>query len=174
MKNSLTQEEIKKHLFYDPSSGIFIRLTKTSSSSNVGKPTGCQIRGGYILVKLLGKRYYAHRLAFLYMIGRWPTCIVDHINHNPADNRWCNLREATFRQNSFNVITKNRTGYKGVTSKNRKWEAQIRINDKIVYLGMADSPKEAAALYNAAAAIHQGEFSCTSSIQPPISNLSGQ
>jgi len=56
-----------------------------------------------MLIGLLGKRYYAHRLAWLYVYGVWPDGDTDHINRNKHDNRIANLRSCSRSENMLNV-----------------------------------------------------------------------
>lgn len=87
---------------------------------------------------------------------------VDHINHNIRDNRKCNLRLATAAENSRNLIKypKYSSPYKGVCwhKNNKIWQATIKVNYKIKYLGSFRDPKDAAIAYNAAALKYHGEF----------------
>lgn len=63
---------------------------------------------------------------------------VDHINHNPLDNRKSNLRIVTRSQNQMNV------NYKGVTTtKSNKYYAYIKINGKMLNLGVYVDEEEA-------------------------------
>lgn len=65
---------------------------------------------------------------------------VDHINHNTLDNRKCNLRKCTCRENSLNKRN-NTSGYPGVRwhSQGKKWNARIVINGKEKSLGMFEN-----------------------------------
>lgn len=96
----LTQEELKQKLIYDPETGIFTWIPRPRSFRR-NYVAGGQMLNGYITIGV-GKPYLAHRLAFLYMTGQFPTNQVDHINRIRNDNRWCNLRDATSSENSFN------------------------------------------------------------------------
>jgi len=49
-----------------------------------------------------GSRHLAHRLAWLYMAGAWPSGVIDHMNGDPSDNRWSNLRDVTQAENNAN------------------------------------------------------------------------
>jgi len=91
---------------------------------------------------------------------------VDHINHNPFDNRRCNLRLCTHQQNNYNrsYSPLNTSGYKGITwRKNRQcWETHIRHRNKLINLGGYPDKLTAHAAYLAAAFCLHGDFMCPS------------
>lgn len=63
---------------------------------------------------------------------------VDHINHDPLDNRKCNLRVITKSQNQMN------SNYKGVTTRDDgKFYAHIKLNQKMLNLGVYVDEEEA-------------------------------
>lgn len=87
---------------------------------------------------------------------------VDHINHDPLDNRRANLRLCTHAENC-----KNRTSHKDASSQyvgvcwyasRGKWMARLHNNGKAVFLGYFEHEKDAAMAYDAAARTHFGEF----------------
>lgn len=83
---------------------------------------------------------------------------VDHVNHDPLDNRKLNLRIATSSQNHQNQRSKG--DFKGVwwDASRQKWQARIKISRKTKHLGRFGTAKEAAAAYNTAAVELFGEF----------------
>ena len=87
---------------------------------------------------------------------------VDHDDHNGLNNVRSNLRPATTSQNQWNRALQkdNTSGFKGVCwhQRSRKWQARIRVNGKLVYLGYHDDKIDAARAYNEAAIKYFGEF----------------
>lgn len=73
--------------------------------------------------------------------------VVDHINHNPLDNRKSNLRICTQQQNSINrsIRSDNNSGIAGVlwNESRKKWIAYIRYNKKGITLGYYNTKEEA-------------------------------
>jgi hypothetical protein len=93
------------------------------------------------------------------MTGRWPTCQVDHINRNPSDNRWSNLREAGRSENNFNRIRYPNSGFKGVYPSGKKWIARICLKGgKYVTVGTFNTAEEAALARDNRLKIYHGEF----------------
>jgi hypothetical protein len=90
------------------------------------------------------------------MTGHWPNPEVDHRNRNPADNRWCNLREVSHLVNhqnrSFPTRTKNnQTGRVGVSrTKQGTFRVQINSGGKNIGLGRYKTFQEAVAVREAA------------------------
>jgi hypothetical protein len=86
----------------------------------------------------------------------------DHIDRNPTNNSRSNLRLASASDNACNRgLTKaNSSGFKGVSFNNQRqgWVAQITKNRKRHYLGVFDTPEEAAEVYNNAAKELHREF----------------
>lgn len=93
-----------------------------------------------------------------------PGMEVDHINHNPSDNRRCNLRLCTKNQNNLNRKNKVPNHYKGIGFEKRKvrnqWYARITIDKRQINLGYFASPEDAARAYDDAAKKYHGEFAC--------------
>jgi hypothetical protein len=126
--STLTQDLLKKHFHYDPLTGNFTRLIAAGNGCKVGEIAG-GFNGGYIKIRLLGKKYQAHRLAFMYMTGDIPEC-VDHIDGDGTNNRWSNLRKASVRENQQNARLRidNTTGVKGIHLYNSTYVARLWVN----------------------------------------------
>ena len=88
-----------------------------------------------------GRMVYMHREIMHAPRGS----IVDHIDHNILNNRQCNLRVCTKAQNAANAAPRGgASGYVGVYKNRKKWIASITCRGKYYYLGIFDSPIEAA------------------------------
>jgi len=155
---NLTQKELKEFVHYNPDTGIFTWLprslkyfkTKKSyaswNSRCANKEAGAMCQG-YIVFAIKGRRYQAHRLAFLYMEGYIPENEIDHKDRIRHHNWWDNLREVSVicnRQNS-SVSKRNKSGVTGVGwSKARNtYYAKITVNFKLIDLGCFKTLTEA-------------------------------
>lgn len=147
----LTAEVARERLSYEPESGVLTWV----AGRRCGHVAGCHDNHGYIVVRLLGKNHKAHRLIWLIVHGEWPAAEVDHVNNVRDDNRLSNLRLATSSGNGQNqALTSGRgtSRFLGVcwAKDNRKWQAQIKVDRKTVYLGQFATEEEAAEAYRAA------------------------
>ena len=141
----LTQARLFEVLFYNSRSGLFYWNLRTRTDLN-GKVAGKINPNGYRQIKVDQRYYYAHRLAFLYMTGRWPTDQIDHKNRIKDDNRWDNLREATPAQNSQNAYKKKVgvSGHRWVYPRPEGGFAVfVKDHGHQVYLGTFGNKKEA-------------------------------
>ena len=154
-------EYIKDNLSYDPDTGHFW-WKKKGFSRRFGLPVGHGSKNGYCRVGIMGKKFYAHRLAFVLMEGHLPE-EVDHINCDKSDNRWSNLRASNTKSNSLNKTAQsnNSCGYKGVhfAKDKSRWVARITVNGVKKHLGYYSTPEEAHQEYVKASKELHGEFS---------------
>ena len=141
----LTQCELKRLLHYDSQTGVFTRAE--IGKKNFGKPAGCINDVGYVCIKLHSKQYKAHRLAWLYSFGHFPSKFTDHINGVRNDNRLVNLREVTPTENNRNskITSLNTSGQMGVgwNNKIQKWRSRIHIGGKEIFLGSFKNKEDA-------------------------------
>lgn len=104
---------------------------------------------GYIIVQLHNRPYMAHRIAWAFVNGAWPSGDIDHINGIRHDNRLENLREVTRAVNNLNKRRYDRstTGIAGVNwdEKLGKWRAHITRDKQRHYLGLFTEINAAAA-----------------------------
>ena len=156
---SLTQDKLQEALSYDPDTGEFMWKLRSADRIKVGDVAGSLKANGYIGIQICGKLYKAHRLAWLYTHGSWPSDQIDHINCVKHDNRINNLREATQSQNLADRPAW-RDGLKGASFNKHanKWHASIQKDGHSSHLGYFTSEEEANCAYAGAARQLHGEF----------------
>lgn len=158
---TLTCERLRQVLDYDPGTGLF-RWRVSLRKGFAGRIAGTTDTGGYIIIGIDGLRYFAHRLAWMFVHGAFPPDQIDHIDRNTGNNRIANLRPATGSQNLANMAMRitNTSGKKGATWHKRagKYQSQIKVSGRCVYLGLFNDPESANAAYAAAAKHYYGEY----------------
>ena len=157
----MTQERLKQLLDYDPGTGVF-RWKVSNNSRRAGQIAGGLTNNGYVRIRLGGKPYLAHRLAWFFVHGYFPHKGMDHKNRIRHDNRIDNIREATQSQNCANKIARCSSGLKGVFfhKQQRKWLASLGQDYGQIYLGSFSSKWQAHKAYAKAAKRIHGEFAC--------------
>lgn len=171
----LTRKRLQELLHYNPETGVFTWLQRSIIGIRDpqwnGRYAGTEAgsiktdkngRLQYRKINMGGKVRAAHRLAFLYMTGKFPPVGVDHKDGNSLNNCWDNLRPATQSENSANsrISKNNSTGFKGVMfhKVNGYYTATITKQRHKQHLGCFSTPEEAHTAYVAASKKHFGEF----------------
>lgn len=162
----MTVDYLWRVLDYNPKTGIFIwkvdpEKDKRFNARYPGKRAGAISTRGYRNIRIYGKNYKEHRLAYYMMTGEQPIQI-DHIDGDTGRNVFKNLRKSDVHTNKFNTEKRsnNKSGYKGVSlcSFTGRWAASIRAYGIHYRLGRFDSPEQAAAAYKKKAIELHGEF----------------
>lgn len=159
--NNISLEQLYSLLHYNRLSGEFIWLCGGRGWSKF-QSAGAKRPDGYEQIRVGGKTYLSHRLAYLYVYGFIPK-EVDHINRNRSDNRISNLRDCTPCQNRMNhtKYKNNKSGTSGVTwSKIRdKWQVRVNINKKTCHFGFYSELELAELISTEARSKYHKEFS---------------
>jgi len=165
MKTPLTQARLMEVVAYSQETGAFVRLCP-SSNAPTGPVLPLPSKNGYLRMRVDGKLYYLHRLAWLYVHGEWPSNLADHKDGDKTNNRIDNIRNATHAQNLQNIAAKGRgaSGLRGayLDKASGRWQARIMRNYKTISLGYFDTPELAHAAYLEGKRVHhqfQPEFS---------------
>lgn len=162
MSNELTHKHLLEIMNYDPDTGVFSWVGKPPKHSS--KIAGSSAHSGYRKICIDSKRYYAHRLAWFFVHGMWPSKYIDHINGDCSDNRISNLREATHAENLRNTGPQRNSvsGIKGVyLHQPNVWRARISVGKRAIHLGIFSDKEKAEVAYRVAAKKYHGAFART-------------
>ena len=109
-----------------------------------------------------------------YILDKDSNYIIDHKNHNTTDNRRENLRIVSSSKNAMNRVKRsdNTSGVTGVTlhKVTGKWQADICVNRKHIYLGLYSDVDEAIKIRKQAEEKYFGEYSFLNSIKGEYKN----
>lgn len=129
---------------------------------------GKQTEDNYIYGSKDKKQFPLHQ----FLLGKVEGLVVDHINHNTMDNRRKNLRMVTLSENAMNqrIKSNNTSGVKGVRwhKATQKWQVDITVNQKQIYLGVYENFDEAVKVRKQAEEKYFGEYSLENSLKGDV------
>jgi hypothetical protein len=132
------------------------------NGKNAGKIAGNIANNGYRYIQLTKTKrrlQLSHRMIWKLFTGKEPPDTIDHIDGNPLNNAWRNLRAATQTEQRHNERPrKNISGYRGVYPSLKKWQAHIKMNGIDHYLGTFDTPEEASVVVESVVSELHGKF----------------
>lgn len=144
---TITREEVLWHFHYDRPNGKLYwknHWDKTSLAKFKGKEANTKDNHGYLRVMINYTAWSIHRLVYFLETDTWPE-IIDHINGDKTDNRFGNLKSSDARKNMQNMYLHREGKLVGTHfAKNvGRWRSLIRINKKLIHLGLFDTELEA-------------------------------
>ena len=146
--SKLDSTRLRELLDYKPETGVFTWLVNRSTTKAGSVAGHINKAMGYYKLRIDGKIYWAHRVAWLYAYGKWPENQIDHINGIRHDNRIANIRSVTHSQNMQNLTkARSESGLIGAWKQNGKWSSRIRVNGKEIKLGYFESKEKAHEAY---------------------------
>ena len=133
---SITQEELKKIITYDPATGVMTKFKKRAGTSSLGR-----------VVNINGKRYIACAIAWLYVYGKLPEFSIKHINGDVLDNSIDNLEPQPSK-------------LRGVSwsKSHKKWQAQLVANKQRTFIGRFENEHDAHRAYVKAVSLLNADY----------------
>lgn len=98
----MTQELACALWSYDEATGLLKWKIRPSQRTKKGYEVTSMNPDGYYTVRAMDKSHLAHRIVWLMKTEKWPDGIIDHIDGNPSNNRFDNLRDVDSSTNNFN------------------------------------------------------------------------
>lgn len=131
-------------------------IIDTADLEAVQRYSWCYSKTGYLVANTGKAVVKLHR----YLLNPDPGVIVDHINGDPSDNRRCNLRLCSQKENSRNCGTtwNSKTGVVGVKKVKNRYVAQIMVDRKHITIGSFPTLELATAARAEAEKHYFGEF----------------
>lgn len=149
----IIQERLKELVSYCPETGVMSLLKpRKGARRQIGEALG-SLKNGYLETQLDLKRYYIHRLAFVYMTGSLPNGIADHRDRDRLNNKWANLRDIQNKDNALNSElprSHGTLGVRGVYRRGDRFCAKIVCRGKQYHLGIFTTLEAASIAYQTA------------------------
>ena len=164
-KDNISVEVLREYFSYNPHSGIILRIKNSGKGKTGTEPgTWSQSRpNSNIRKKISFKASYYHygRVAWALHTGHWPKGLIDHIDRNPLNNKFENLRESSVAENNRNVVQKKKSQLPtGVDiTKYGRYRARIWVQGKCIQLGSYPTLEEAGSAYIEASKKFHKDFS---------------
>ena len=169
-RNKLTAERVRALLDCDPETGTLTwREGPGNPSFNVqwsGKAAGSIVPStGYLRVMIDGTDQYVHRIIWLHTKGWLPSVDLDHHDGDKTKCAMWNLRVVTEAENNRNRRSPARKTDAPpgawLNPKTQRYQVNIEVAGKSIYLGAYRDPAAAERAYREAAEEHFGEFAVT-------------
>jgi hypothetical protein len=145
---ALTQEHLKSVLDYEEDTGFFTWIKAPKSCPFIlGKTAGRISNFGYVQIKINGVMHSAHRLAWLYVYGKFPSQNIDHIDGCRTNNAISNLQNVSNRQNQMNQWRHREGRLPGCRPQRGVWEARATFKGVSHHLGRFKTELEAFTAY---------------------------
>ena len=128
----ITQQRLKELVIYSPDTGKFFWTNKPELVE------AGWISNGYHVIRLDGKVYKAHHLAWLYFYGELPA-MLDHEDWDKLNNAITNLRRADFNLNNFNrpPHKNNKLGHRNIQQRpSGKFQVAGKWRGEYKYVGL--------------------------------------
>lgn len=144
---------LKSVLRYEPAEGAFYwKVNKQHPKARVGMRAGRINSLGRAQIGINRKQVFVHKLVWFFETGVWPLQMIDHIDGNPLNNRFENLRLSDHKRNGQNQRAARNNLYTGLLGTSwhkgkNKYIAAIKLNGVRKHLGYFDTAQEAHAAY---------------------------
>ena len=148
----ITQQRVRE--FFDYIDGVLVYKNK-GLRVKAGQPVGWNTGNGYLRTDVDGKKYYVHRLVWLYHNGPCEYHLIDHIDGNKKNNKIENLRladKSSYGLNRNKARSDSKSKLIGVLSGKTKkgtktYTARLTVKGERFHLGNYKTPEEAHEIY---------------------------
>ena len=162
MHSKINIDQVLSALDFDECRGVFYWKICPNGFIKIGDVAGGETQDGYLQIRLFGKYYKVHRLAYAVAYGVDPDGIIDHRDGDKKNNRPGTLRLATSvvnAQNRHTARVNSKSNLLGAfwRSDRQRWSSSIMVDGKRIALGTFATDVDAHNAYiKAKRKLHEG------------------
>ncbi len=157
---SVLGENIEDVIRYDDVTGYLYWKKQISNRIKIGDVAGSVRHDGYVTVSIFGKEYLAHRIAYYLMTCQFPEDELDHIDGNPNNNKWDNIRDSTRSGNNQNTRGYGKLGVRNVYYRpdRNTYQVKLMVDGKRITIGSYSDLELAELVAAEARELHHKQF----------------